>query len=116
MVERSKSFASVKSASLAIAFFQKVNMFDHLPTQSPAVNMVREATARKFGLTPKGRQEAFTCSQVVAFTEAYGVNSQGYCDLVVATMVVVMFGTMCRYNAMLAAHGGAMSSLRQTRA
>ena len=74
MVERSKSFAPVKSASAMIAFFQKVNMFDHLPTQSLAVDMVRQATARRFGLTPKGRKEPFTWSQVGAFAEAYGVN------------------------------------------
>jgi hypothetical protein len=60
VVERSKSFAPVKTASVAIAFFQKVNLFDHLPTQSPAVNMVRHAFANKFGLTPKGRKEPFT--------------------------------------------------------
>ncbi len=32
------------------------------------------------------------------FAEAYGVQNQGYCHLVVATMAVVMFGGMCRYD------------------
>ena len=71
-LERSKSFAP------AIAFFQKVNLPDHLPTQSPAVNMVRQTVARKFGLTPNGRKEPFTWAQVVAFAHAYGVNCQKF--------------------------------------
>ena len=36
--------------------------------------------------------------RVVLFTEAYGVRSLGYCHLVVATMAVIMFGTVCRYD------------------
>jgi hypothetical protein len=36
--------------------------------------------------------------KVVDFAEAYGVRHQGYCHLVVATMAVVMFGGMCRYD------------------
>ena len=98
LVERSKTFAPVKSASATIASFQKVNLFNHLPTQSPAVGMVRQAAARKFGLTPKGRKEPFQWAQVVAFAQAYGVQHQGYCHLVVASMAVIMFGAMCRYN------------------
>jgi len=31
-----KTFALVKAASAAIGFFQKTNLFDHEPTQSPA--------------------------------------------------------------------------------
>ncbi len=34
----------------------------------------------------------------MGFAEAYGVRHQGYCHLVVATMAVVMFGGMCRYD------------------
>ena len=45
VVERSKSFAPVKSVSAANNFFLKVNMFDHFPTQSLAVNMARQAAA-----------------------------------------------------------------------
>ena len=29
---------------------------------------------------------------------AYGVRHQGYCNLVVVTMAVLMFGDMCRYD------------------
>ncbi len=32
------------------------------------------------------------------FAEAYGVRHKGYCHLVVATIAVVMFGGMCRYD------------------
>ena len=60
--------------------------------------MVRQAATRKFGLTPKGRKEPFQWSQVVSIALAHGVQNQGYCHLVVATMAVVMFGAMCRYN------------------
>ena len=35
---------------------------------------------------------------VVSFAEAYGVKQQGYCHMVMATMVVIMFGGMCRYD------------------
>ncbi len=97
-MERSKTFAPVKSASAAIAFFQKVNLFSHLPTQSLGVGMVRQAAARKFGLTPKGRKEPFQWAHVVAFDQAYGVQHHGYCHMVVASMAVIMFGAMCRYN------------------
>ena len=64
----------------------------------PEACMVRRAAARKFGLTPLGRKTPFAWSQLVLFAEAYGVKHQGYCHLVVATMAVVMFGAMCRYN------------------
>jgi hypothetical protein len=88
----------VKSASAAIAFFQKVILYNHLPNQSPAVSMVRQAATRKFGFTPKGKKEPFQWTQVVSFALAYGVHNQGYCHLVVASMAVVMFGGMCMYN------------------
>ena len=35
---------------------------------------------------------------MVAFVHAYGVQHQGYCHLVVASMAVVMLGAMCHYN------------------
>jgi hypothetical protein len=34
----------------------------------------------------------------VDFVEAYGVRHQGYSHVVVATMAIVMFGGMCRYD------------------
>jgi len=93
-----KTFAPVKAAPAAIAFFQKTNLFDHELTQSPTVCLVRSAAMRKFGLNVKNRKEPFEWEQVVAFAEAYGARHQGYCHLVVATMAVLMFSGMCRYD------------------
>ena len=59
---------------------------------------MREAAIGRFGLNPKNREEPFECAQVVKFAEAYGFMHQGYCHLVVATIAVVMFGGMCRYD------------------
>jgi hypothetical protein len=93
VVSGAKTFAPVKAASAAIAFYQKIILFYHEPTQSPAVCLVRGAAMRKFGLI--GRS-LFEWEQVVNFVEAYGVRHQGYCHLVVATMAIVMFDGMCR--------------------
>ena len=99
VVERANTFAPVKSASSAIAYFQKISLHQYLPTQSHAVGMVRQATSRKFGLTPKGRKEPFQWAMAVAFVLEYGVNNRGYSHLlVVASMAVVMFGGMCKYD------------------
>jgi hypothetical protein len=81
-----KTFAMVKAASAAIAFYQKMYLFDHEPTHSPAVCVVRGAAIRKFGLNPKNQKEPFEWGKVVDFAEAYGVQHQGYCQMVVATM------------------------------
>jgi hypothetical protein len=78
VVVRANTFAPVKSASAAIAYFQKINLQHHLPTQSPTVGMARQATSRKFGLTPKGNKEPFQWAQVVAFALEYGVNNRGF--------------------------------------
>ncbi len=98
MVERANTFAPVKRASAAIAYFQKINLHHHLPTQSPTVGMVRQAATRKLGLTPKGRKEPFQWAQVVTFVLKYGVRNRGYYHLVVASMAEVIFGGMCRYD------------------
>ena len=84
-----KTFAAVKAASAEIAFFQKTNLFDHEPTQSPAACHVRSAAMRKFGLNSKNMKETFEWDQVVDFAEAYGVRHHGYCHPVVATMAVI---------------------------
>jgi hypothetical protein len=94
-----KSFTPTKAASAAIAFYQKINHFDYKPTQSPAVCVARSAAMRKFGLiNTKNRKDPFEWDQVVDFAVAYGVRHQRYCHLLVATMAVVMFGVMCRYD------------------
>ena len=60
--------------------------------------MARQAATPKFGPTPKGRKEPFQWAQVVLFALEYGVHSRGYCHLFVASMAVVIFGGMCRYD------------------
>jgi len=77
VVERSKSYGPVKSHSDDIAFYQKVNLFGHLSIRPPAVNMVRQVTARHFGLGARNRKEPFRWDQVVAFALVHGVNSRG---------------------------------------
>ncbi len=71
-----KTFAPVKAASSEIAFYQKINLFIHEPTQSPAVCIVRSAAMRRFGLNTVNRKEFFQLEQVVRFAEAYGVQHQ----------------------------------------
>ncbi len=56
VANNAKTFAPVKAASTAIAFYQKINLFSHEPTQSPAVCIVREAAIRRFWLKPKNRK------------------------------------------------------------
>jgi hypothetical protein len=40
VVNRAKTFAPAKAASAVIAYYQKINHFNHEPTQSPAVHIV----------------------------------------------------------------------------
>jgi len=98
VVNGAKTFAPVKAASAAIAFYQKINLFDHEPTLSPSVCIVRSAAMRRFGLNTTYRKEPFEMGQALDFAEAFGVRRSEYCHLVVATMAVVMLGGMCRYN------------------
>jgi hypothetical protein len=91
VADGAKPFALVESHSAAIAFFQKVNLFNHLPTQSPAVCMVRQARIRKFGLSPKNRKAPFKWADIVMLATAYGVLQQGYCHLVFTSVAVLMF-------------------------
>ncbi len=53
---------------------------------------------RKFGLNPKNRKEPLEWDNVVLFVEAYGVRQRGYCYLLVASVAVIMFGAMSRYD------------------
>ncbi len=92
------SFSTIKSASASIAFFHKINLFDNHPTMAPEVCMVRTDAARKSGLSAKRVKEPFMWSDLVDFALLYGVNSQGYCYLVVTTMAILSFGAMCRYS------------------
>ncbi len=74
VMNRAKKIAPVKAASSAIAFFQKINLFDHDLTQAPAVCLVRGAATKKFGLTLKNPKEPFEWAHAVSFAEAYGVR------------------------------------------
>ena len=81
MKNTANTFAPAKSTSAEIAFYQKINLFNHEPTQSPAVCVVRGAAMRKFSLNTKNQKEPFESDKVVDFAEAYGVRHQGYCHL-----------------------------------
>jgi hypothetical protein len=59
VVHWAKTFALVNAASDGIALYQKVHLFDHEPTQSPAVCIVRSAATRRLGLNNKNRKEIF---------------------------------------------------------
>jgi hypothetical protein len=72
VIERFKSYGPVKSHPAAIAFYQKVNLFGHLPTRSPAVNMVRQTVARHFGLGTRNRKDPFRWDHVVSFALVHG--------------------------------------------
>ena len=65
-----KTFALMKAASAAIAFYRKIDLFDHEPTQSPAVYVVRGAAMRKFGLNSKNQKKPFKWGKIVDFAEA----------------------------------------------
>ena len=57
-----------------------------------------ECGKRRFGFDKVNRNEPFEWEQVAGFAKVYGVRHQGYCHLVLATMTVVMFGGVCRYD------------------
>ncbi len=58
-VKAAQWLCPVKAASAAIAFYHRVNLFDHGPTQCPAVCLVRNAAMRRFGVTPKNWNDPF---------------------------------------------------------
>jgi hypothetical protein len=50
-------------------------------------------------LNTYNQKEPFEWDQVVDLSVAYGVRQhKGYCHLVVATMMVIMLGGICRYD------------------
>ena len=99
VADGAKTFANVKRHSAAFAFFTKVNLFTHLPTQYPAVCIVWQAATRKFGLSPKNQKAPFKRAEVVMSATAHGVLQQGYCHLLVSSITILMFESMCRYSA-----------------
>jgi hypothetical protein len=52
LAEQATSFSVIKSASAAIAYHQKINLYDHNPTISPLATFVRAAFARRLGTAP----------------------------------------------------------------
>jgi hypothetical protein len=101
VMSSAKASMHVKTAYIytAIAFYPKINLFDNGSMQSlPDVCVVRSTTMRRFGLNTENRKDIFEWVHVVDFTEAYGVRHQGYCRMVIATMAVVTFDGMCRYD------------------
>jgi hypothetical protein len=62
-----KTSAPVKAASASIAFYQKINLFNHEPTQSPANCLVRSAAMTRFGLNAKNCKEPFEWDHVADF-------------------------------------------------
>ncbi len=89
LMNSANSFSTIKSASASIAFFHKINLFTNHPAMASEVCMLRKAAARKFGLSPKQAKEPFMWMDLVDFALLYGVHSQGYCHLVVATMAII---------------------------
>jgi integrase len=102
VAERATSFAVIKSASAAIAYFQKINLFEHNPTISPLASFVRAAFARRLGTAPKRRKAPFLWADVMRFATAYLSGSPAYCHLVVVTCCIISFGGMCRFGELVA--------------
>ncbi len=69
------TFAPVKVASAAIAFNQKINLFSHESTQSPAICIVRGEAIKRFGLNANNRKEPFEWEQVESLRRPTGPGS-----------------------------------------
>ena len=102
LAEKATSFSVIKSASATIAYYQKINQFDHNPTISPLATFVRVAFARRLGTAPKRRKAPFLWADVLRFASAYLSGSPAYCYLVVVTCCVLSFGGMCRIGELVA--------------
>ncbi len=60
VINDAKTFAPVKAAaSTAIAFYHKINIFNHEPTLSLAACLAQSVATRYFGLNAKNRKEPF---------------------------------------------------------
>ena len=82
VAEGASSFAVIKSASAAIAYYQKINLFEHSPTISPLAAFVRATFARRLGTTPKHGKAPFLWADVMRFAVAYLSGHPAYCHLV----------------------------------
>ncbi len=102
VAENATSFAVIKSASVAIAYYQKINLFEHNPTISPLATFARVALARRLGTTPRRRKAPFLWADVLRFVVAYLSGSPAYCHLVVVTCCIISFGGMYRFGELVA--------------
>ena len=102
VAEGASSFAVVKTASAAIAYYQKINLFEHNPTVSPLAAFVRAAFARRLGTAPKQRKAPFLWTDVMRFAVAYLSGRPAYCHRVVVTFCIISFGGMCRFGELAA--------------
>ncbi len=65
LMDKANSFSSIKSASFAIPFFDKINLYNSLLTFASEVCMVRTDAARKFGLSAKSVKDPFVVSTIL---------------------------------------------------
>ena len=93
------SFSAVKSASAAIAYFQRINLYSHEPTMGQLASFVRNAAMRRLGLAPRSRKTPFTWDNILRFArDRLSSLDPPYCYLVVVTLCDVSFGGMCRFS------------------
>ena len=99
VADSANSFSAVKSASAAIAYFQKINLYTHEPTMGQLASFVRNAAMRRLGLAPRSRKTPFTWDDILRFARRFLTSdSPPYCYLVVVTLCAVSFGGMCRFS------------------
>jgi hypothetical protein len=109
VAEGASSFAVIKTASAAIAYYQMINLFEHNPTVSPLAAFVRAAFAGRLGTAPKQRKAPFLWADVIRFAVAYLSGHHAYCHLVVVTFYIISFGGMCRFGELARVKSGDLS-------
>jgi hypothetical protein len=99
VADSASSFSAVKSASAAIAYFQRINLFSHEPTMGQLASFVRNAAMRRLGLAPRSRKTPFTWDDILRFARTrLSSDNPPYCYLVVVTLCAVSFGGLCRFS------------------
>ena len=99
VADSATSFSAVKSASAAIAYFQRINLYSHEPTMGQLASFVRNAAMRRLGLAPRARKAPFTWDDILRFArQRLTSDDPPYCYLVVVTLCAVSFGGMCRFS------------------
>ena len=99
VADEAQSFSVIKLASAAIAYYQKINLFDHNPTIGPLASFVRKSAMRRLGLAPLRRKAPFQWSDIARLVASTICGARTpYCRLVVVTFCVITYGGMCRYS------------------